>query len=77
MSADVEPLQVLVPGAEIEIHAGCRLGVEYWDRYTVVDWEPPRIAPDGRVLFSARHHGTGGVCPMMVAPGRIRVVVEP
>jgi hypothetical protein len=63
----------LRPGAEIEIHSARLLGVDYWCRYTIVDWEQPRIGPDGRALFSARYHGSGEVCPMIVAPERIRL----
>jgi hypothetical protein len=68
----IDPLALLTPGADIEIHAGTLLGVHHWHRYTVLDWEPPRLGPDGRALFTARHHGSGGVSPMIVHPERIR-----
>lgn len=73
MSTDADRVAaLLVPGAEIEVQAGETFGIHVWDRYRVAASETPRQDGRGRWLFAAEYLETGNVCPMLVAPDRLR-----
>lgn len=63
---------IIVPGAVIEILAHKSFGEERWVRYTVSDWETPRVNDRGQWLFHARSEYSDSPCPMMVESARIR-----
>ncbi len=65
----------IAPGMIIDIVAGADINrTEILERYVVKDWETPRVAPDGRWLFTAYGVLVDNIVPMIVEPDRIRLV---
>ena len=73
----MKDLETVKTWDEIEILSGRTVGgQEIWRRYTVLDWETPRLDDKGRWLFTARGEYGIGPNPMCVEPARIKLITR-